>query len=63
MNLWMENDIDLNGMMPYLSNFLGHSSVNDTFYYYHQIDSAFKIIKKKDISSANIIPEVAHDEE
>ncbi len=63
MNLWMENDIDLNAMMPYLSNYLGHSSVDDTFYYYHQIDSAFKIIKKKDISSANIIPEVAHDEE
>jgi integrase/recombinase XerD len=63
MNLWMENDIDLNAMMPYLSNYLGHSSVDDTFYYYHQIDSAFKIIKKKDISSAIIIPEVDHDEE
>ena len=50
--------IKLNGMMPYLSRYLGHSSVEDTFYYYHQIESAFKIIRMKEATSHQIIPEV-----
>lgn len=58
MNKWMEQGIALNGMMPYLSRYLGHSSVEDTFYYYHQIESAFKIIRMKDTTSSQIIPEV-----
>ena len=31
MNEWMEEGIDFKTMMPYLSRYLGHSSVNDTF--------------------------------
>lgn len=62
MNKWMEQGIELNGMMPYLSNYLGHTSVDDTFYYYHQIESAFKIVRSKDSASAIIIPEVDRDE-
>jgi integrase len=63
MNLWMEHGIALNTMMPYLSKYLGHRSPDDTFYYYHQIDAAFKIIRSKDIRSAKIIPEVRTYEE
>jgi len=58
MNLWMEQGIQLNAMMPYLSKYLGHSSPSNTFYYYHQIESAFKIIRSKDTPSSKIIPEV-----
>ncbi len=58
MNKWMEQGIGLDGMIPYLSRYLGHSSVEDTFYYYHQIESAFKIIRAKDTASSQIIPEV-----
>jgi len=58
MNKWMEQGIELIGMMPYLCRYLGHSSVEDTFYYYHQIESAFKIIREKDATSTQIIPEV-----
>lgn len=54
----MESDIDLTSRMPYLSKYLGHTSVDDTFYYYHQVNSAFKLIKEKDSSSVIIIPEV-----
>lgn len=57
----MENNEDLKALMPYLSKYLGHTSVDDTFYYYHQISQAFKIIKSKDELSDMIIPEV-HDE-
>jgi len=63
MNLWMENGVALNSMMPYLSKYLGHSSPDGTFYYYHQIDAALKIIRNKDALSSKIIPEVSVYEE
>jgi integrase/recombinase XerD len=58
----MEKGENLNAMMPYLSMYLGHSSVENTYYYYHQIESAFKIVRQKDELSKNIIPEVAYEE-
>lgn len=45
----MLKGVNLNTMMPYLSRYLGHSSVEDTFYYYHQVDRAFQIVRQKDI--------------
>jgi len=61
MNLWMEEGISLKEMLPFLSKFLGHTSPDDTFYYYHQMDSAFRIVRKQDKTSAKVIPEVAPD--
>jgi integrase len=58
MNAWMEQGIPLRSMLPYLSKYLGHKSVEDTFYYYHQIDTAFRIVHCKDSRSKAIIPEV-----
>jgi len=63
MNQWMDEGIRLDVMMPYLSKYLGHSSVNDTFYYYHQVESAFHIIREKDTVSQHVIPEVYDYEE
>lgn len=62
MNRWMEDGEQMNALMPYLSKYLGHSSVEDTYYYYHQIESAFKIVRQKDELSIQIIPEVTHEE-
>ncbi len=62
-NEWMLEGISLNTMMPYLSRYLGHSSVEDTFYYYHQVDRAFQIVRKKDSLSNKVIPEVIPYEE
>lgn len=58
MNEWMLDGISLNTMMPYLSRYLGHSSVKGTFYYYHQVDRAFQIVRQKDSLSDKVIPEV-----
>ena len=63
MNEWMLEGISLNAMMPYLSRYLGHSSVEGTFYYYHQVDKAFQIVRQKDTLSGQVIPEVAPYEE
>ena len=63
MNLWMENGVALSSMMPYLSKFLGHYSPDETFYYYHQIEDAFRIIRSKDAVAHKVIPEVYTYEE
>lgn len=62
MNLWLEEGVSLNEMMPFLCRYLGHSSPDKTFYYYHQVDSAFRIIRDRDKVGIRVIPEVLPDE-
>lgn len=57
-NSWILNNIDINVMMPYLSKYLGHKSPDETFYYYHMVDEAFKIVNIKDTIAKKVIPEV-----
>lgn len=57
-NKWMEQGLDMDIMMPYLSKYLGHSSTADTSYYYHYITDAFRIVKEKDTLADYVIPEV-----
>jgi len=63
MNEWMSQGKDFEVMMPYLSRYLGHSSINETQYYYHQTVSAFEIVRKHDSISDRVIPEVVSYEE
>ena len=63
MNDWMLNGVSLKAMLPYLSRYLGHSSVNDTLYYYHLVDKAFQVVRQKDRTIDAIIPEVTTYEE
>lgn len=58
MNLWAENGLDLQVMMPYLSRYLGHKSTNETFYYYYLVKEAYKTVEKKDTIADDVIPEV-----
>ncbi len=58
MNLWMENGTSLREMLPFLSRYLGHQSPDETFYYYHQVAEAFRIIRKNDKTGISVIPEV-----
>lgn len=60
-NTWMESDIPLQVMMPYLSSFLGHKGPVETYYYYHQVEDVFRTVRRKDRISANVIPEVQHE--
>ena len=32
---WMDNGMDINNLIPYLSTYMGHSELNNTFYYIH----------------------------
>lgn len=32
---WIDNGLDVNNLLPYLSTYMGHSTLNSTFYYIH----------------------------
>jgi len=62
MNRWMsDGSINTEAMLPYLSNYLGHSSPSETYYYYHHVQEAFTIIRSKDKISDLVIPEVPYE--
>jgi integrase len=63
MNNWMQQGIDTQEMLPYLSKYLGHKSPSETYYYYHLVDNAFAVIREKDTVSRRVIPEVLDYEE
>jgi len=63
MNEWMSEGKGFGAMMPYLSRYLGHASIDETQYYYHQVVSAFEIVRKHDSVAARVIPEVVCYEE
>lgn len=63
MNDWMNEGKDFEAMMPYLSRYLGHTSIDGTHYYYHQAVSAFEIVRKHDSIADRVIPEVVPYEE
>lgn len=62
MNLWAEEGKDLRVMMPYLSRYLGHKSIDETFYYYYLVNDAYRTIAKKDTIAGAVIPEVRNYE-
>ena len=59
----MEGRKNLTAMMLYLSKYLGHESVENTYYYYYQIGVSFlRSCARRDLLSDSIIPEVAYEE-
>ncbi|MDO4539350.1 MAG: tyrosine-type recombinase/integrase [Coriobacteriales bacterium] len=63
MNAWMAEGVSLPQMMPYLAAYLGHEGPDETFYYYHQVEEAFSIVRERDAVSARVIPEAVPYEE
>ena len=58
--LWMEEEVDFDVFMPYLSAYMGHSSIRETAYYFHLIPSFYSKSKAVDkIESKDLIPEVS----
>lgn len=57
-NKWILEGVDINVMFVYLSKFLGHENPDESFYYYHMVADAFKIIRQRDTISQKVIPEV-----
>jgi integrase len=49
-------------MMPYLQKYLGHKSLQDSYYYYHTSRQLFESIRIRDKMGESVIPEVSADE-
>jgi len=62
LNSWMESGENIQNKLQYLSKFLGHSSIHESLYYYHQVEQGWKIVRQKDRTSDQVIPEVNTDE-
>jgi integrase/recombinase XerD len=63
LNLWVQEEKDLNACLPYLSEYLGHAHLTETDYYLHLVPEFFPVFREKSRTTwANVIPEVAHDE-
>lgn len=61
--LWMREGKDLNAMLPYLSAYMGHAQLSDTYYYIHLVPGLFEEMTGfNDSTSNNLIPEVDEDE-
>lgn len=63
LNLWVQEEKDLNACLPYLCMYLGHAHLRETDYYLHLVPEFFPVFKQKTLDKcANLIPEVAHEE-
>ena len=58
MNEWMEQGVDLETMLPYLSKYLGHKCVREIFYYYIMTNDVNRIIRQKDHFGRSVIPKL-----
>lgn len=56
--LWMGENVDFEVFMPYLSTYMGHSSIKETFYYFHLIPDFYAKASKNMIGNNDLIPEV-----
>ena len=60
---WMCEGKDLNAMLPYLSAYMGHAQLSDTYYYIHQVPGLMEEMSDFAFSSAEVLlPEVETDE-
>lgn len=60
---WMREGKDLNAMLPYLSAYMGHAQLSDTYYYIHLVPGLLEEMSGFAFSSAEMfLPEVAADE-
>ncbi len=59
-NSWMAENSqkqEIEVLMQYLRKSLGHMTSEETFYYYHLVDEAFKTVREKDTIGGRVIPE------
>ena len=60
---WMCEGKDLNAMLPYLSAYMGHAQLSDTYYYIHLVPGLMEEMSDFAFSSAEaFLPEVKTDE-
>ena len=59
---WSAEGKDIHAMLPYLMRYMGHSSLESTYYYIHLIPDFFPIYQEIAGTTEELIPEVDSDE-
>lgn len=59
---WSSEGKDIHAMLPYLMRYMGHSSLESTYYYIHLIPDFFPQYRSMAASTEELIPEVDADE-
>jgi integrase/recombinase XerD len=59
-NRWIDSGVDVNSRLPYLSRYMGHSSIQSTDYYLHLVPGFFSTFSEKVRATELVLPEV-HD--
>jgi len=55
---WSKEGKDIHAMLPYLMRYMGHASLESTYYYIHLIPDFFPEYSKLAVSTEELIPEV-----
>lgn len=56
---WLKEKADLNAMLPYLSAYMGHAQLSDTYYYIHLVPEQFELMSGIELSYfETLLPEV-----
>lgn len=63
LNRWIKEEVDVNSMLPYLMRYMGHSSLESTFYYLHLVPEFFSTFSEKTKTLEGLLPEVDDDAE
>ena len=59
---WSAEGKDIHAMLPYLMRYMGHSSLESTYYYIHLIPDFFPVYQEIAGTTEELIPEVDNDE-
>ncbi len=62
-NRWTANGRNVNAMLPYLMRYMGHSSLESTYYYIHLVPDFFSTYSQMTEGLEAILPEVDYDED
>lgn len=62
LNRWIDSGFDVNSLLPYLSRYMGHSSIESTDYYLHLVPEFFHTFNERVSNTGALLPEVDYDE-
>jgi integrase len=61
---WLREGKDVMAQLPYLSAYMGHAQLRDTYYYIHFVPELFAVMSGSDFSKyEQLLPEVEWDDE
>lgn len=63
LNRWASAGLDVNAMLPYLSRYMGHSSLESTDYYLHLVPEFFQTFSEIVRPTELLLPELDYDQE